>query len=158
MQLKFKIVAKKCKKIQKNSLSIPRHETNFCIFFPNFSSGLEQDDSASWTADRGVHPVYLRCRQGSVTWLYPRGALRVVLRYATAGKEFQVHLFVTSFFLLKIKKKIKMIKTSDHLRAPGLSQVGVFFFSLCQVAFTPTTPPFHSKYLKMLMRVHLNFE
>ena len=69
--------------------------------FPNFSSGLEQDDSASWTADRGVHPVYLRCRQGSVTWLYPRGALRVVLRYATAGKEFQVHLFVTSFFLFK---------------------------------------------------------
>jgi len=59
-------------------------------------SGLESDSSpssssSSGSADhpRGVRPVYLRCSQGSVAWLYPRGALRVVLRYGTAGKEFQ---------------------------------------------------------------------
>lgn len=37
-------------------------------------SGLESPGG------RGVQPVYVRCSQGSVRWLYPRGALRVVLR------------------------------------------------------------------------------
>ncbi|KAM3964564.1 meteorin-like protein [Aphomia sociella] len=32
------------------------------------------------TAERGVTPVYLRCREGSVSWLYPRGALRLLFR------------------------------------------------------------------------------
>jgi len=48
-------------------------------------SGLEENGSE----EGGVRPVYLRCSQGSVTWLYPRGALRVLLRYGTKGKEFQ---------------------------------------------------------------------
>ncbi|XP_053608138.1 meteorin-like protein [Plodia interpunctella] len=30
--------------------------------------------------ERGVTPVYLRCREGSVSWLYPRGALRLLFR------------------------------------------------------------------------------
>ncbi|EFX88494.1 hypothetical protein DAPPUDRAFT_41548, partial [Daphnia pulex] len=47
---------------------------------------------------RGVKPVYLRCSQGSVSWLYPRGALRVVLRYGTAGKEFQGCLKLSADF------------------------------------------------------------
>lgn len=34
----------------------------------------------SVTAERGVTPVYLRCREGSVSWLYPRGALRLLFR------------------------------------------------------------------------------
>ena len=63
------------------------------MFFISFLyfSGLEgsaEDSSSSWRGS--VRPVYLRCSQGSVSWLYPRGALRVVLRLGTAGKEFQV--------------------------------------------------------------------
>lgn len=58
-------------------------------------SGLSEATQAptpaeSSVAQRGVQPVYLKCSQGSVTWLYPRGALRVVLRYGTGGKDFQV--------------------------------------------------------------------
>ena len=81
-------------------------------------SGLESDSSpssssSSGSADhpRGVRPVYLRCSQGSVAWLYPRGALRVVLRYGTAGKEFQVnntHTLTHSnffFFFLCVSRK-----------------------------------------------------
>ncbi|CAK1595980.1 unnamed protein product [Parnassius mnemosyne] len=44
-------------------------------------------DQCDWTgsgltssAERGVTPVYLRCREGTVSWLYPRGALRLLLR------------------------------------------------------------------------------
>jgi len=47
-------------------------------------SGLESPGEGG-----GVRPVYLRCSQGSVTWLYPRGALRILLRYGTQSKEFQ---------------------------------------------------------------------
>ncbi|KAL4709909.1 hypothetical protein ACJJTC_003872 [Scirpophaga incertulas] len=32
------------------------------------------------TTERGVTPVYLRCREGSVSWMYPRGALRLLFR------------------------------------------------------------------------------
>ncbi|XP_047529202.1 meteorin-like protein isoform X1 [Vanessa atalanta] len=32
------------------------------------------------TAERGVTPVYLRCREGSVSWIYPRGALRLLFK------------------------------------------------------------------------------
>ncbi|XP_045497744.1 meteorin-like protein [Colias croceus] len=44
-------------------------------------------DQCDWTgsglstsAERGVTPVYLRCREGTVSWLYPRGALRLLFR------------------------------------------------------------------------------
>ncbi|CAH2106539.1 unnamed protein product [Euphydryas editha] len=32
------------------------------------------------SAERGVTPVYLRCREGGVSWLYPRGALRLLFK------------------------------------------------------------------------------
>lgn len=32
------------------------------------------------TAERGVTPVYLRCREGTISWMYPRGALRLLFR------------------------------------------------------------------------------
>ncbi|XP_071442301.1 meteorin-like protein [Hetaerina americana] len=35
----------------------------------------------------GVRPVYLRCSQGAVSWAYPRGALRVLLRLAGGGVD-----------------------------------------------------------------------
>ncbi|GAB6027775.1 hypothetical protein CHUAL_002010 [Chamberlinius hualienensis] len=47
-------------------------------------SGLDYDES-----ERGVQPVYLRCAQGKVEWKYPRGALRVILRHGTSGKDFK---------------------------------------------------------------------
>ncbi|XP_076309641.1 meteorin-like protein isoform X2 [Tachypleus tridentatus] len=37
----------------------------------------------------GVQAVYLRCAQGRIEWKYPRGALRVVLRHGTSGREFR---------------------------------------------------------------------
>lgn len=47
-------------------------------------SGLDYKES-----ERGVQPVYLRCSQGRIRWKYPHGALRIVLRYGTSGKEFK---------------------------------------------------------------------
>lgn len=38
---------------------------------------------------RGVTPVYLRCTAGRVTWMYPRGALRVLLRLPGQDREFR---------------------------------------------------------------------
>ncbi|CAH0579107.1 unnamed protein product [Chrysodeixis includens] len=32
------------------------------------------------TTERAVTPVYLRCREGSISWVYPRGALRLLFR------------------------------------------------------------------------------
>ncbi|XP_023936504.2 meteorin-like protein [Bicyclus anynana] len=32
------------------------------------------------STERAVTPVYLRCREGSVSWLYPRGALRLLFK------------------------------------------------------------------------------
>lgn len=44
-------------------------------------------DQCDWTGsglssipERGVTPVYLRCREGSVSWVYPRGALRLLFK------------------------------------------------------------------------------
>ncbi|GLV35023.1 hypothetical protein CBL_09503 [Carabus blaptoides fortunei] len=53
-------------------------------------------DECDWTGSasststgRGVTPVYLRCSAGRVTWLYPRGALRVLLRLPSQDREFR---------------------------------------------------------------------
>lgn len=48
-------------------------------------SGLHPGD----TSTRGVTPVYLRCSQGRVSWSYPGGALRVLLRLGSSGREFR---------------------------------------------------------------------
>lgn len=46
--------------------------------------------STTTTINRGVTPVYLRCTAGRVRWLYPRGALRVLLRLPThQDREFR---------------------------------------------------------------------
>lgn len=51
-------------------------------------------DQCDWTSsgltsstERGVTPVYLRCREGTVSWLYPRGALRLLFRPPLPGAE-----------------------------------------------------------------------
>lgn len=41
-------------------------------------------------------PVYLRCRAGRITWLYPRGALRVILRLHNSNKDFRVCIRILS--------------------------------------------------------------
>lgn len=44
---------------------------------------LETGDQCDWTGSggggQGVRPIYLRCSRGTISWRYPRGALRVVL-------------------------------------------------------------------------------
>ncbi|XP_074103571.1 meteorin [Cotesia typhae] len=50
-------------------------------------------DQCDWTGSggggRGVRPVYLRCSRGTVSWRYPRGALRVVLSGGSDGRSFR---------------------------------------------------------------------
>ncbi|KAK9891516.1 hypothetical protein WA026_014752 [Henosepilachna vigintioctopunctata] len=41
------------------------------------------------SSERGVTPVYLRCRAGRIAWLYPRGALRVLLRLPGQDRDFR---------------------------------------------------------------------
>ncbi|RZC32452.1 meteorin-like protein [Asbolus verrucosus] len=48
-----------------------------------------QHGLSSSSSGRGVTPVYLRCSAGRVTWLYPRGALRVLLRLPGQEREFR---------------------------------------------------------------------
>ncbi|XP_016844090.1 meteorin-like protein [Nasonia vitripennis] len=47
------------------------------------ATSVPSADQCDWTGSggggKGVRPVYLRCSRGSVSWRYPRGALRVVL-------------------------------------------------------------------------------
>ena len=62
--------------------------TNFLFLF---SSGLSPSSTG-----RGVTPVYLRCSAGKVTWLYPRGALRVLLRLPGQDREFRACIKVHS--------------------------------------------------------------
>ncbi|XP_069685315.1 meteorin-like protein [Periplaneta americana] len=47
---------------------------------------------------RGVTPVYLRCSQGHLEWLYPRGALRVLLRLGASGRDFRGCVKVSGSF------------------------------------------------------------
>jgi len=51
-------------------------------------SGLTLD-AADEISGRGVTPIYLRCSQGHLEWLYPRGALRVLLRLGASGRDFR---------------------------------------------------------------------
>ncbi|KDR10831.1 hypothetical protein L798_14813, partial [Zootermopsis nevadensis] len=46
----------------------------------------------------GVTPVYLRCSQGHLEWVYPRGALRVLLRLGASGRDFRGCVKVGSNF------------------------------------------------------------
>lgn len=54
------------------------------IYLAFLFSGLSPSSTG-----RGVTPVYLRCSAGRVTWLYPRGALRVLLRLPSQDREFR---------------------------------------------------------------------
>lgn len=53
------------------------NDTNDILFFYSGGSG------------RGVRPVYLRCSRGTVSWRYPRGALRVVLSGGSDSRSFR---------------------------------------------------------------------
>ncbi|XP_049869180.1 meteorin-like protein [Pectinophora gossypiella] len=59
-------------------------------------AGLLGDD-CDWTgsgltlsSERGVTPVYLRCQEGTVWWLYPRGALRLSFQPPLTERDFKV--------------------------------------------------------------------
>ncbi|KAJ8683282.1 hypothetical protein QAD02_019074 [Eretmocerus hayati] len=49
------------------------------------ASGDQCDWTGSGGSGKGVRPVYLRCSRGTVSWRYPRGALRVVLSGLEGG-------------------------------------------------------------------------
>jgi len=56
---------------------------------PNVPSADQCDWSGSGGGGRGVRPVYLRCSRGTVSWRYPRGALRIVLSGGSDGRSFR---------------------------------------------------------------------
>ncbi|KAK8781637.1 hypothetical protein V5799_017021 [Amblyomma americanum] len=61
-------------------------QSKFRIEFGLRSSDTSRSSSSQrWLKSRSVVPVYLRCDQGRVTWKYPRGALRVLLRLGGTG-------------------------------------------------------------------------
>lgn len=67
---------------------------------------------------RRITPIYLRCSQGRVSWVYPRGGLRVLLRLGSTGKEFRGCIKVNPTFagariFLEENKNLK------ELYAPG---------------------------------------
>ncbi|KAI5723441.1 hypothetical protein M8J76_006062 [Diaphorina citri] len=74
----------------------------------DFITGLVKDfgESCDWSGSglelshksHEIKPVYLRCSQGTVKWKYPRGALRIVLRQGTSGKDFHGCLRVSESF------------------------------------------------------------
>ncbi len=76
-------------------------------------------NGGKWTGEiRGVTPVYLRCYQGRVSWVYPRGGLRVLLRLGSTGKDFKGCIRVNPSFagariFLEDKKFLK------ELYSPG---------------------------------------
>ncbi|ENN73611.1 hypothetical protein YQE_09858, partial [Dendroctonus ponderosae] len=41
------------------------------------------------SSDKGVTPVYLRCSAGKIKWMYPRGALRILLRLPNQDRNFR---------------------------------------------------------------------
>ncbi|CAG9771132.1 unnamed protein product [Ceutorhynchus assimilis] len=61
-------------------------------------------DECDWTgsglstpsSDKGVTPVYLRCSAGKIKWMYPRGALRILLRLPSQDKKFRACIKVKS--------------------------------------------------------------
>jgi len=67
------------------------------MFMPNLAAGSSFGDECNWTGSastrknlqRGVTPVYLRCSAGKVKWMYPRGALRVLLRLPGDNRDFR---------------------------------------------------------------------
>lgn len=69
-------------------------KTNITYFYISLFvvfSGLLSPDHG-----RGVTPVYLRCAAGRVTWLYPRGALRILLRFPAKDREFRACIRIHS--------------------------------------------------------------
>lgn len=72
----------------------------YLSFFFVVYSGLTTGTS------RGVTPVYLRCKAGRITWLYPRGALRVVLRLHNSNKDFKVCVKVLKHGLKEQKESM----------------------------------------------------
>ncbi|KAL0892909.1 hypothetical protein ABMA27_014588 [Loxostege sticticalis] len=69
----------------------------FWTFVLGLARGAEagpMGDQCDWsgsglssTTERGVTPVYLRCREGTVSWVYPRGALRLLFRPSLPADE-----------------------------------------------------------------------
>lgn len=78
------------------------------------TSGRNFGDECDWTGsglktalseERGVTPVYLRCSAGTIAWLYPRGALRVLLRLPGGDRDFRAC--------------IKVRAAGDHRKPPA---------------------------------------
>ncbi|XP_076627179.1 meteorin [Colletes latitarsis] len=82
-------------------------------------AAFQAADQCDWIGSggggRGVRPVYLRCSRGTVSWRYPRGALRVVLSPPVlTGSVSKGH-----FELVEKRGNDGNVSTSDVYRLSG---------------------------------------
>ncbi|KAF6201756.1 hypothetical protein GE061_004151 [Apolygus lucorum] len=68
---------------------------------------------------RGVRPVYLRCSEGRLKWSYPEGALRVLLRLGSSGREFRACLRPAPELPLTASVYLEGPRSLNKLYAPG---------------------------------------
>ncbi|XP_015588615.1 meteorin-like protein [Cephus cinctus] len=101
-------------------------------------SSIPPADQCDWTGSggggRGVRPVYLRCSRGTVSWRYPRGALRVVLSgagNAVAGFRGCVKISGPARVYLEAKGTLRPVYAPDDGKHEALHRC---FYSRGQIA------------------------
>lgn len=72
-------------------------------------SGLTEHGS-----ERVVVPIYLRCLQGSVKWLYPKSALQVTLRHGPSEADFRGCIRVASNTSSRVRIYVEGVYQSLH--------------------------------------------
>lgn len=89
------------------------------------------DSGLSSTTERGVTPVYLRCREGTVSWVYPRGALRLLFRPSLPADEREFRVCV---------RVIRRPDPPDLFHTQRLNDTGrsSFYFN-CKAYDSPST-------------------
>uniref|UniRef100_A0A2R5L442 Putative secreted protein n=1 Tax=Ornithodoros turicata TaxID=34597 RepID=A0A2R5L442_9ACAR len=127
-------------------------------------SGLHRETSASpmsneLRSSREVVPVYLRCDQGTIVWHYPRGALRVLLRHGTSGRDFRACVRVasnSSGAAIHLEGHRRLLPVFQGPREDGEDTVRCFASYRGQVAlFLEATPGPHLRRNTLRLWYHL---
>lgn len=87
------------------------------------SSSIETSDSCDWEgsgltdhgSDRVVVPIYLRCTQGTVKWVYPKNALQVILKQGPSlHPEFRGCIRIAGNATAKVRIYVEGVYQSLH--------------------------------------------
>ncbi|KAI1291806.1 Meteorin-like protein [Halotydeus destructor] len=81
-----------------------------------FSDSCDWEGSGLYqkSADRVVVPVYLRCSQGTVRWLYPTSALQITLRYGSHSGDFRGCIKVSRNVTSSVRVYVDGLRESLH--------------------------------------------